>query len=273
MSLEEIEKPKRPRGVFIVADGCDGAGKTTQLKLISQFLNKVGISHITTREPGGTDIAEDIRSCLFKNKNMDEPMHPMTELLLVNAARYQHIHNKIIPSLENGDWVLCDRFNDSTWSYQGYAGGASLAHISDIEDVVLDGFKPDYVFMFDIDPNVAASRMSGRGDENAFDLESIEFKQNLREGFAKRSDRNTKTVYIKIPADNPIETITESLEIWMQMIIGGWSVPEVHTLYDDKSLKDRMYDSLGVPEEHRQIMDDVDFSKAVGPLTNNGKSI
>src|SRR5690242_18616665 len=127
-------------GKFITLEGGEGVGKTTQLNVIQSTLQSVGIKMVMTREPGGTGRAERIRELLLSRE--DEPMPPICELLLMFAARATHLHNVIVPALRRGEWVVCDRFTDASYAYQGYGRGLSLRHIQQLENMVQQDLQP-----------------------------------------------------------------------------------------------------------------------------------
>ena len=135
------------RGRFITFEGGEGVGKTTQIQIARDTLERAGIEVVVTREPGGTPMAEAIRELLLAPR--DEPVHQLTELLLMFAARAQHVHGKIIPALEAGQWVLCDRFTDATYAYQGGGRGVPRQRIELLEQLVQGDMRPDHVILLD----------------------------------------------------------------------------------------------------------------------------
>jgi len=169
-------------GKFITFEGGEGAGKTTQAKRLCQALESQGIETLLTREPGGTFGAEAIRDLVLSG--IDDRWSGMTELLLMYAARVDHVEKLIKPALERGVWVVSDRFADSTVAYQGYARGVDLANIQAVHDAVMSGFSPDVTFLFDIDPVLALKRVETRGEElSRFDKEALDFHKTIRAAF------------------------------------------------------------------------------------------
>lgn len=176
-------------GKFITLEGGEGAGKTTQAKLLVAALNEVGIETVLTREPGGTFGAEAIRK-LVLDGNQDR-WSGMTEVLLMYAARVDHVEKLIMPALERGAWVISDRFADSSRAYQGYARGVDLNRVSAVHSAVMDGFEPDLTILFDIDPVIAMKRVETRGEElSRFDAETMEFHNSLRTAFLDIAQKN-----------------------------------------------------------------------------------
>ncbi len=171
--------------MFIVFEGGEGAGKTTQIALLSKYLAQHNIKHICTREPGGTPLAEKIRELLLESKQGIQDI--ITELLLINAARREHIVNVIKPALQDSAIVLCDRFIASTMVYQGIVGGGSLHDIKELNKIVLGDVMPDITFYLDIDPALAQQRRQQREaqhrSENHYDNKALTFHYAVREGF------------------------------------------------------------------------------------------
>ena len=165
---------------FITFEGCEGSGKTTQAKLLENAYKKIGIDVISTREPGGTINAELIRN-LIVDKDSPE-WDPITELLLINAARYEHAKNLIIPSLKEGKTVLCDRFVDSTMAYQGFGRKIGKKLPALIHNFTMDGLSPDLTFILDIDPSEGRARVKDE-NKNRFENFSIDFHTRVRRGF------------------------------------------------------------------------------------------
>lgn len=171
------------KGLFIVFEGGEGAGKSTILDKIYTWLEEIGYSCIKTREPGGIKISEKIRSIILDNENTE--MDERTEALLYAAARRQHLVEKVIPALKDGKIVLCDRFIDSSLAYQGHARGIGIDEILDINKFAIEGFMPDLSIFFDLDPKLGLDRINkdSSREVNRLDNEKIDFHNRVREGY------------------------------------------------------------------------------------------
>lgn len=181
------QEPPR-HGAFITVEGSDGAGKTTQMDFIEGWLSEHGIEVVRTREPGGTALGERLRELLLHET--DIPISADTELLMVFAARRQHLEELILPALESGRWVLSDRFTDATYAYQGAGRGVSEARIAELEQWVQQGLSPDLTLVLDVDPQVAVARSEGRSDsDDRFEREAMAFKQAVRHCYLDRAGR------------------------------------------------------------------------------------
>ena len=170
--------PNRQKGKFITIEGVEGVGKSTNIEFIRDFLIEQGIEFILTREPGGTKLAENIRELLLQEH--EEPMSSTTELLLVFAARSQHLSNVIRPALEKGCWVLCDRFTDATYAYQGGGRNLEIEKISLLEQMVQEDLRPDLTLILDLDPELGLKRAANRGELDRFEKERVEFFERVR---------------------------------------------------------------------------------------------
>ena len=171
-------------GKFITLEGIDGVGKSTQMRRVQRLLKESGVEAILTREPGGTALAEEIRALLLTLR--DEPVAPMTELLLIFAARSQHLERVIRPALRAGTWVLCERFTDATYAYQGGGREMGEAPVAHLEKLVQAGLQPHLTIFLDAGPKVAAERMRGRlGDR--FEREQAEFFARVRRAYLTRA--------------------------------------------------------------------------------------
>ena len=173
------------RGLFITVEGGEGVGKSTNLTFIAEQIRGSGRDLITTREPGGTAIAESIRRLFLEPA--DEPMAEMTELLLVFAARAQHIARVIEPALAAGTWVLCDRFTDATYAYQGGGRGLDTQTIAALEQLVQKQLRPDVTFLLDAPVEIGAARVAARGASDRLELEQHAFFQKVRECYLQRA--------------------------------------------------------------------------------------
>ena len=181
-------------GQFITFEGGEGAGKTTQAKMLVEALEGAGIETLMTREPGGTFGAEAIRDLVLEGTS--DRWSGMTELLLMYAARLDHVEKLIKPALERGVWVISDRFSDSSLAYQGYARGLGPDKVKALHTAVMDEFEPDLTILFDIDPILAQKRVETRGEDlSRFDAESIAFHNTLREAFLNIAKNNPKRVF------------------------------------------------------------------------------
>jgi len=182
------------KGKFITLEGGEGAGKTTQAKLLVEALNAAGVETVLTREPGGTFGAEAIRTLVLDGTK--DRWSGMTELLLMYAARVDHLEKLIRPALDRGAWVISDRFADSSVAYQGYARGVALDQVQGVHDAVMGGFEPDLTILFDVDPVIAMKRVETRGEEiSRFDAESMEFHNTLRDAFLDIAKRNPDRIF------------------------------------------------------------------------------
>lgn len=172
------------RGRFITLEGGEGAGKSTNLAFVADWLRQRGITLITTREPGGTPLAEQIRSLLLEVR--EEPVAAVSELLLMFSARAQHLARVIEPALARGDWVLCDRFTDATYAYQGGGRGVDAMLIKTLEELVQADLQPDLTLYLDIDPALAEARMEGRARDR-FEREQAAFFARVRAVYLERA--------------------------------------------------------------------------------------
>jgi dTMP kinase len=171
---------------FITIEGGEGAGKSTAQRFIADKLAERGITTVQTREPGGTPLAEAIRQTLL-SVDGEAPVE-MTELLLVFAARAQHLAKVIEPALSRGDWVLSDRFTDATYAYQGAARGLSTATILHLEQLVQGGRQPDKVLILDLPPEIGMARARSRGELDRFERENHDFYERVRAGYLMRAE-------------------------------------------------------------------------------------
>ena len=191
------------RGVFITLEGGEGAGKSTNASWLADYLRSCGKTVLVTREPGGTEVAEAIREVLL---SPDLPgMNADTELLLMFAARNEHLHTKILPALEQGTWVICDRFTDATYAYQGYGRGISLSRIAELERWVQGEVRPDYVILFDLDVSTGMARAQARGRADRFEQEHVAFFERIRAGYQERA----KQLPQRYPIINAGETLIQ----------------------------------------------------------------
>ena len=191
-------------GFFITVEGTEGAGKSSCLSVVSDTLHSLGIEPVLTREPGGTPYAESIRELLLKDT--DEPVAPMAELLLMFAARAQHIEQKIRPSLEAGRVVVSDRFTDATFAYQGVGRGLGTEVVCGLETMVQQGLTPDLTLLLDLPVDVGLARMSARGEPDRIEKEKVSFFEAVREGYLARVAQEPQR-FLVIDASQPLEQV------------------------------------------------------------------
>jgi dTMP kinase len=196
------------RGRFITVEGIDGAGKTTQLNWLTSFFKNRGHAVVTTREPGGTVLGEALRSLLL---NPDHAMHPETESLLIFAARREHMARVILPALADGKLVLCDRFTDATYAYQGYGRSVELSKLRTLEQWVQGDLQPDLTILFDVPVELGRSRAGGSRQADRFERERSEFFEKVRQGYLERARDNPERFLI-IDASRPAPDIQKELE-------------------------------------------------------------
>ena len=173
------------KGLFITLEGIEGAGKSTVVDFIEDFLTKEGHDVIKTREPGGTVIGEQIREILLKNENYTLTYD--TELLLVFSARAQHIQEVILPALSSGKTILCDRFTDASYAYQGGGRGIDASRISLLEKWVQGDLRPNLTLLFDLDVSIGMQRTKKRSDADRFEQEEINFFEKIRNTYLERA--------------------------------------------------------------------------------------
>jgi len=204
------------RGLFITVEGGEGVGKSTNLAFIAEQIRASGRELITTREPGGTAIAESIRR-LFLEHN-DEAMAEMTELLLVFAARAQHIERVIKPALTAGKWVLCDRFTDATYAYQGGGRGLDKTTIAALENLVQRELRPDITFLLDAPVEVGAARVAERGASDRLESEQQIFFQRVRDCYLRRAKDEPQRFRI-VDAAQPLAKVQMQLSTVLQSLL------------------------------------------------------
>lgn len=201
------------RGLFLTLEGAEGVGKSTNIEFLTQYLDAKGIDYVLTREPGGTHLAEKIRDILLDVH--EEPMSELTELLLVFAARAQHIEKLIKPALNEGRWVLCDRFTDATFAYQGAGRGLSLEKISQLQTMVQDTLRPDLTIILDLDPAIGMERANRRGDLDRFELEKQEFFLSVRQAYLDIAAAEPERCMV-IDAAKPLEQVKADLLVALE---------------------------------------------------------
>lgn len=172
-------------GKFITVEGVEGVGKTTNMAFIQSWLEQQGISNVSTREPGGTPLAEDIRGLLLNPR--DEAVNENTELLLMFAARAQHLAQVIVPALERGQWVLCDRFTDATYAYQGGGRGVAMEKIELLENLVQEQLRPDLTLVLDAPVAQGLERANKRSQPDRFEQEKLDFFERVRDCYLSRA--------------------------------------------------------------------------------------
>ena len=190
---------------FITFEGGEGCGKSTQLRLLSASMKAAGIAHITTREPGGTPLGEELRELLVRQSDAD--LSPETELLLFQAGRMAHLEQVIRPALAEGKWVLCDRFTDSTRVYQGIGKRLGMSYIDRLQALTLGTFAPDITLLLDIAPEAGLARAGNRKDgDTRFEELDIAFHQQVRDGFLALANAEPER-FIVVDAHPSVEEV------------------------------------------------------------------
>lgn len=203
---------------FITLEGIEGVGKSTLSRLVVNYLiTQLQVSVVQTREPGGTPLAERIRDLTIETTS--ERVFPDTELLLMFAARAQHLHQVILPALEQNTWVVSDRFVDATYAYQGAGRGLESHKIAVLEKLVLGDFKPDLVILLDAPVELGMRRASRRGALDRFESEELAFFERVREAYLNRAQANPSRYLVIDAAQDLLEVqaqLTSSLETWLK---------------------------------------------------------
>ncbi len=203
------------KGKFITIDGVEGAGKSTQIELICSYLHQKGIEVVRTREPGGTAVGEKIRSVLLDVENQE--MHSDTELLLMFSSRNELIQNKIIPALNEGFWVVSDRFTDASFAYQGGGRMLNLERIDKLADWVLGDFKPDLTLFLDVSVEVGMERIESRAAKDRIELEERAFFERVRSVFVSRSEAFPDRIKL-IDANDSVEGIQSKIRAYIDLL-------------------------------------------------------
>lgn len=201
-------RSRLPRGLFITLEGTEGCGKSTQAKLLGEYLRSLGYDTVETREPGGTPLAEKIRSLLLDRA--DEPVAPETEAFLVLGARRQHVAQVIEPALARGSIVLCDRFIDSTLAYQGYARGLDITTLERLNLLATQALMPDLTLLFDLPVSTGLARRRSAAALNRLDRESFRFHQKVRGGFLDLAKRHADRIKV-LSARTSKETVARAV--------------------------------------------------------------
>ena len=201
------------RGKFITIEGTEGVGKTTNIQFIHSWLHSKQLAYLCTREPGGTPLAEQIRELLLAPR--EELVCDTAELLLMFAGRAQHLNQVIEPALEEGAWVLCDRFTDATYAYQGAGRGMGTSLISELELIVQGSLRPDLTLILDIPVEVGLKRASERSAPDRFEQEKTEFFDRVRNGYLQIADQHPDRCVV-IDASQPLDEVQRELSIALE---------------------------------------------------------
>ena len=204
------------QGLFITVEGTEGVGKSTNMAFIESWLRKAGKELVVTREPGGTELGEKLRSVLLDAK--EQSMFDDTELLLMFAARAQHLQEVILPALDAGKWVLCDRFTDSTYAYQGGGRGIDETRIAQLEQWVQGDRRPDMTLILDLPIDVGLERAGKRSEPDRFELEKHDFFNKVRDAFLARAADHPQR-YAVIDASPAIEEVQESIQTVLEKMV------------------------------------------------------
>lgn len=211
------------RGLFITLEGGEGAGKTTAMTAIEAALREAGVDLLSTREPGGTALGESLRRCLLEPST--EPVAPMAELLMIFAARAQHLHERILPALHEGRWVLCDRFTDASFAYQGAGRQLGTAPVAALESMVQGELRPDVTIVMDVPVEIGMDRARGRGVLDRFEQEDLEFFERVRASYLERAARGGGRYYV-IDAARPLVAVQHAIRDVVKELIACPSVLE-----------------------------------------------
>jgi dTMP kinase len=192
------------KGLFITFEGCEGSGKTTVSKYLYNRLKEEGYDVIYSREPGGVDIAEQIRAVILNVNNT--AMDPRTEALLYAASRRQHLAEVVLPALNEGKIVLCDRFVDSSLVYQGYARGIGIDKVWELNQFAIDDCMPDMTLYYDVDVEIGLARVKSRGELNRLDSENIEFHKSVRHAYQLIAEKYPERI-VTIDSNQCLQTV------------------------------------------------------------------
>ena len=203
------------RGCFITIEGIEGVGKSTQIAAIVTALEAQGRKVLLTREPGGTELGEAIRDLLLSTDY--PPMDQRTELLLMFAARAEHIYSRIIPALEDSTWVISDRFTDASYAYQGGGRNIPIDKISGLEQWVQEGFTPDYTFLLDAPVEIGLARARNRGPQDRIEQEDMDFFQRVRDLYLQRAGQEPDRFRVINAANSEMDVKKDVLKTLAQI--------------------------------------------------------
>jgi dTMP kinase len=207
------------RGLFITFEGGEGAGKSTNIAYLQAHLQSRGVDLVVTREPGGTRLGEDVREVLLRLR--DEPVAPMAELLLLFAARAQHLQEVIQPALLAGKWVICDRFTDASYAYQCGGRGMSAASVRTLETLVQGELRPDYTLLLDAPVETGLERARGRGELDRFEQEELAFFQRVRDTYLQLAKESSGRYHL-VDASQPLEAVQARLQEICEELFACW---------------------------------------------------
>ncbi len=206
------------KGRFITVEGGEGAGKSSNLSFVQNLLENAGKEVVFTREPGGTQLGEDLRELLLGHKHTG--MSDDTELLLMFAARSEHLQQKIIPALQQGKWVLCDRFTDATYAYQGGGRKIDKERINQLENWVQGDLRPDLTLLLDLPVETGLARAKSRSEPDRFEVEKIQFFENVRQAYLEIAHKHADRVKV-IDASLSLNEVQKQIESVMQEYINA----------------------------------------------------
>ena len=201
---------------FISIEGGEGVGKSTSIEYIRQKLETCGIECLVTREPGGTPMAEDIRQLLLQHR--DEVVDPYTELLLMFASRRQHVQNVIRPALAAGKWVICDRFTDASFAYQGFGRGLDKGFISSLKYYVHGDLNPNMTVLFDLDITIGMARAGKRANFDRIETETMSFFERVRQGYLTQAEAEPERYRI-VDASQSIADVEHQLDHFLAPLL------------------------------------------------------
>ena len=203
------------RGRFLTFEGIDGAGKSTHVAWVPQWLAQHGVDVVATREPGGTPVGEALRSTL-----LNEPMRLDTEALLMFAARCEHVGAVVEPALEAGRWVVCDRFTDASFAYQGAGRGIAAHRLASLEQWIQPRLEPDCTFLFDLPAQVAAARRAAERTADRFEREDLAFFERVRGGYRARA-KAASARFVVLDATEPVDALRSQIEHCLTAMLSG----------------------------------------------------
>jgi dTMP kinase len=209
------------RGLFITVEGGEGVGKSTNMAFLETHLTERGVALEVTREPGGTRLGEDIRELLLAPRG--EAVDPMSELLMIFAARAQHISERIEPALAAGKWVLCDRFTDATYAYQSGGRGLDAGAVRALEQLVQGLLRPDYTLLLDAPVETGMQRALDRGELDRFEQEQLDFFQRVRQTYLQLAEQSSGRFRV-IDASQPLDGVQQQMLKVCRELLACWDV-------------------------------------------------